>query len=1272
MVTERSTRGGRRNRVFLLAVASLCAALWTYACGDGAAEPTSPPPDPPRATTVAVSPAADTLVAGDTLRLAAEALDANGNTIAGAAFTWSSSDASVATVDASGLVRGIAEGTATITAAAGEARATAEITIANPDRAALVALYEATDGPNWFDSRNWLTDTPLRNWSGVSTNEYDRVTGLRLFRNNLSGTIPPELDGLVELEDLSLDYNALTGPIPPTLGDLVNMEDLTLGGNRLTGEIPPELGGLANLRELRLSENGLTGPIPSELGNLANLEVLSVWQNQLSGPLPNSFLGLASLTGLDIGRNDGLCLPATADFVGWAESIRIVRGPYCNQTDRLVLEALHGASGGRNWINSTGWATSAPLGDWHGVTTDSIGNVVTLDLAGNGLAGRLVQSLGDLARLTSLRIGGNDLTERLPLSLARLSLRELHYSGTGLCVPADESFQQWLAGIPSHEGTGEECGPPSDRDVLVEVYDALGGPGWSNSRNWVTDAPVGTWHGVQVDGEGRVVELGLYQNRLAGAIPASLGRLSRLKYLRLQGNDGLTGPIPPELGDLSELQTLILKWNHLRTTIPPELGRLSNLRILDLELARLRGSIPAEIGRLANLRRLNLSRNAVDGGQLAGTIPESLGDLTNLQSLYLSENNHTGPLPDEIGRLTKLLSLDISRNDLTGPIPALNRLTNLLYLALSDNSLSGTLPAELGGLARLEVLAAERLELTGSVPAGLGGLARLRELRLTNNAGMTGPLPGTLTGLGNLDALLAGGTSLCAPSDSSFAAWLRGVPRRRIAACTAEAHAAYLTQAAQSREFPVPLVADEQALLRVFPTAQVPTNENIPAVRAKFYLNDAEVHSVTIPGKAAEIPTEVYEGDLRQSANVAIPGQVVQPGLKIVIDIDPDSTLDRALGVTRRIPETGRLAVEVQRVPLFDLTVIPFLVTSDPDSSIVRIASDMAADPEGHEALWGVRTLMPVEGIDVTAHAPVWTSTDDSRGLLAQTEMIRVAEGGNGYYMGMLPYFVGGSAYVGGRSSFTHANAPGLTAHEIGHNFNLLHAPCPGVSISRVDPSFPHARGLIGVWGYDFRDGRLVRPSTGDVMGYCGYEWPSDYHFTNALRFRTSERARQTAASAGPIRSLLLWGGVDGEGEPFLEPAFVIDAPPALPDSAGTHEVVGRAANGRELFNLSFTMPEVADAEGAGSFVYALPVRAGWEGLAMITLTGPGGSVTLDGESDLPMAILRNAQTGQIRGILREPPPATQAAADAVGQGVGTGLDVLFSRGIPDAASWRR
>ncbi len=64
------------------------------------------------------------------------------------------------------------------------------------DRAALVALYHATNGPNWANNSNWLSDRPLNEWHGVSTDGEGRVTGLALERNELLGAIPAELGSL--------------------------------------------------------------------------------------------------------------------------------------------------------------------------------------------------------------------------------------------------------------------------------------------------------------------------------------------------------------------------------------------------------------------------------------------------------------------------------------------------------------------------------------------------------------------------------------------------------------------------------------------------------------------------------------------------------------------------------------------------------------------------------------------------------------------------------------------------------------------------------------------------------------------------------------------------------------------------------------------------------------------------------------------------------------------------------------------------------------------
>ena len=133
------------------------------------------------------------------------------------------------------------------------------------DRAVLAELYSATDGANWEDSSNWLSDRPVREWYGVTNDANGRVIGLYLWKNQLAGSIPPELAGLSKLTYLNLWENQLTGSIPPELGNLSNLTYLNLRDNWLSGSIPPELGNLSNLIGLYLSDNQLTGCIPEAL-----------------------------------------------------------------------------------------------------------------------------------------------------------------------------------------------------------------------------------------------------------------------------------------------------------------------------------------------------------------------------------------------------------------------------------------------------------------------------------------------------------------------------------------------------------------------------------------------------------------------------------------------------------------------------------------------------------------------------------------------------------------------------------------------------------------------------------------------------------------------------------------------------------------------------------------------------------------------------------------------------------------------------------------------
>ena len=270
------------------------------------------------------------------------------------------------------------------------------------------------------------------------------------------------------------------------------------------------------------------------------------------------------------------------------------------------------------------------------------------------------------------------------------------------------------AGMSAAYASAQDGGA-TDRAVLEALYDATGGPSWTDSTNWKTDAPLGEWHGVTTDADGSVTRLNLESNELSGPIPPDLAGLAKLQELQLYGN-ALSGPIPPELAGLAELQLLGLGRNALSGPIPPELGGLSNLRLLHLQSSALSGPIPPDLASLAELVSLALGSNA-----LSGSIPRELGRLANLRELRLEGNGLSGPIPRELGRLAQLRNLRLEGNGLSGPIPReLGRLANLRELRLEGNGLSGPIPPELGGLTSLLQLNLDwNWGVAGPLPAGL-------------------------------------------------------------------------------------------------------------------------------------------------------------------------------------------------------------------------------------------------------------------------------------------------------------------------------------------------------------------------------------------------------------------------------------------------------------------------------------------------------------------------------------------------------------------------
>ncbi len=101
-------------------------------------------------------------------------------------------------------------------------------------------LLQARDTLAGSATLNWHADRHIAQWDGITVSGSPlRVTTLDLSDRKLTGTIPPQLAALANLEGLGLSDNQLSGPIPPELGILTKLEVVGLVNNQLTGPIPP-------------------------------------------------------------------------------------------------------------------------------------------------------------------------------------------------------------------------------------------------------------------------------------------------------------------------------------------------------------------------------------------------------------------------------------------------------------------------------------------------------------------------------------------------------------------------------------------------------------------------------------------------------------------------------------------------------------------------------------------------------------------------------------------------------------------------------------------------------------------------------------------------------------------------------------------------------------------------------------------------------------------------------------------------------------------------
>jgi hypothetical protein len=485
----------------------------------------------------------------------------------------------------------------------------------------------------------------------------------------------------------------------------------------------------------------------------------------------------------------------------------------------------------------------------------------------------------------------------------------------------------------------------------------------------------------------------------------------------------------------------------------------------------------------------------------------------------------------------------------------------------------------------------------------------------------------------------------------------------------------YLTQATQRFDGTVPLIAGRDALLRVFAVANEP-NTVQPRVRVRLYQNGALAQTWLINAPGGSVPLAPDESSLAGSWNMVVPAALVQPGLAVLADVDPDGAVAEGNLNDNMFPLTGQPgSVDVRALPTFGIRFVP--VRQSVNDSLGNVT---AANMESY--LTEARRVLPIAGYDADLRdvyvttAPVLQSNNANGAwgtILNEVLALRVADGSPRYYYGVVRTgYTSGIAGIGFVGSWPRtslgwdrvASRAWVMAHEVGHNMGRPHAPACGAG--SPDPSYPYANGAIGVWGLDVPLLQLKHPATAfDIMGYCsGSFWVSDYNWQLMIAYRQggpNNAPDGGVAQAVPARrGLLLWGRLTRDG-PVLEPAFEVDAPPLLP-APGPHRIELVGADGRSLLSIPFRAEEVADHtdDPEQAFAFVLPLTPELAGrVAELRLVAGGRTVTRRGtvgdpESGrtvrrgrtglaevrwnaerYPMALVRDEATGRILSFAR-------------------------------------
>jgi hypothetical protein len=476
----------------------------------------------------------------------------------------------------------------------------------------------------------------------------------------------------------------------------------------------------------------------------------------------------------------------------------------------------------------------------------------------------------------------------------------------------------------------------------------------------------------------------------------------------------------------------------------------------------------------------------------------------------------------------------------------------------------------------------------------------------------------------------------------------------------------YVTQGTQTPEGEVPLVEGRDGYLRVFVLADG-DNSVRPAVRVRILQNGAQVQSAQIEAPMASVPTVAQEQDLNASWNLRISGALIRRGLSIQADVDPGGTVAESDETDNVFPRDGNPGImTVRAASVFAVTLVPIQMGSQ------GLVGDVSPSNMSRY-LNTPQSVHPLPGIDAVLHGVFASSLSPTEAggtnaalsyALSELLTLRAVEGSARSYYGVThrSYSIGGFAglgYIGAPAAVGYDDpfdAGHTAAHEFGHNWDRLHAPCGGPA--NADPQFPHVGGTIGQYGFDLANERLIPPTTHDFMSYCRPGWSSDYTYLGVMAFREQAGATTRSQAASIVQPcLVVWGRIEN-GRAVLEPAFLVHTRPLLPTKPGPHRLRGVNRAGGKVFDITFHATPVADdLAGAEHFAFAVPVDPSSAadlsslrlesavGLAEVSaLTTPSANIQLApqaqrvgqnvrlqwGVGSVRMAMVRDAATGEV------------------------------------------